>query len=745
MKKTKLIIIFLALALIFSLAACGNNDGEKECAGHVDADNDLLCDLCGAAGCYNHADYNGDRRCEFCGVAMPCGDNHTDDNTDGKCDRCGENMPCETHVDSALDGSCDICEAQIETITVAEALELCGESGNITSDRYYIRATVKTVSSYQYGSMVLEDETGSISVYGTYSHDGVLTFAQLESAPQRGDEVLLHCILQNYNGSKEVKNARLVGFVHKEADVSEYTAMTVADARDAEDGSLVIVEGVVAKITFANGMKPAGVILVDGTQSIYVYGADVAGAVEVGNKVKVAGVKDHWILDTETNNAQKFGYEGCNQLSDAFMIENYGGSHEFDKSWISETTVKAIMDTPASEDITSTIFKVTALVKKVDGTGFTNYYIDDLDETTGSYVYTQCNGSDFAWLDEFDGKICTVYLTAINAKCSTSGYLWRFIPVAVIDEGFVFDVSNAPEFAVDYYGVTALQQGYMPGAKVELPVSVSSELLGFEGATLTYTSSDNTVITVSVVDGVTVMQAVAEGNATVTVKGTHSGNEYETAVEITVTTAESYDSLNVSEAIAAEIDTEVTVQGVVGPSLVNKTGFYLIDESGLIAVTGANTIFDGLSIGDKVVVKGTRTVTKSGEGQIVIENAEILANYYGEYKYPTATFIADKTIEEIRAITDTAEATVNVFIVTSTVKKVVNTNSINYYVGEIMLYSGDGGQYAWLDSFFEEGATETTLTLELALCDWNAKGLKGCVLAVYNEDGTKTYNTLNFN
>ena len=35
--------------------------------------------------------------------------------------------------------------------------------------------------------------------------------------------------------------------------------------------------------------------------------------------------------------------------------------------------------------------------------------------------------------------------------------------------------------------------------------------------------------------------------------------------------------------------------------------------------------------------------------------------------------------------------------------------------------------------------------LEIALCNWNNKTYyTGCVLAVINEDGTKTVNTLNF-
>ena len=147
-------------------------------------------------------------------------------------------------------------EPQYETITIAQALELCGAEGNITEERYYIRAKVESISNPTYGSMVISDETGSISVYGTYSEDGEIPYGQMTDKPYKGAEVLLHCILQNYNGTKEVKNARLIEFKKNEAniDLSTYILSTVFQARGANAGDKVRVNGVVAAITYANGM-----------------------------------------------------------------------------------------------------------------------------------------------------------------------------------------------------------------------------------------------------------------------------------------------------------------------------------------------------------------------------------------------------------------------------------------------------------------------------------------------------------
>ena len=386
---------------------------------------------------------------------------------------------------------------QYETITIAEALELCGEPGNITTERYYIRATVKTVSNVAYGQMIIEDATGTIDVYGTYSSDGELTFSELDEKPVKGDEVLLHCILQNYNGTKEVKNARLIEFKKNPVniDLSTYTQATIKEAREAAVGTKVRVSGVVAAITYANGMKPIGFVLVDNTQSIYVYGGDATQQVKVGNKVELAASKTYWILGDEQANAERFGYKGCNQLEDAYLLSNDNKTdNAFDRSWIEESTVKEMLDTPVTEDTTTIIRKVTALVKKAPGNGFTNYYFNDLDDKTGTYTYTQCNGSDFSWLDKFDGKICTVYLMILNAKSSQSGCVYRFLPVAVEDNGFTFDKNGAAEFAVKYHGLTQFLPTYSGDPALEVVTSVTSRLLGFEGATLTYSSSNTAIV-----------------------------------------------------------------------------------------------------------------------------------------------------------------------------------------------------------------------------------------------------------
>ena len=634
----------------------------------------------------------------------------------------------------------------MEVITIAKALELCGEPGNITEERYYIRGVIVSIDNAAYGAMTIKDDTGTISVYGTYSADGAISYGQMTEKPYKGDEVLLHCILQNYNGTKEVKNARLIEFKVNDQpiDQSAYTAITIAGARKAAKGTKVKVEGVVARITYANGMIPAGLILVDSTSSIYVYDGDLAARVKEGNKITILAEKDYWILDTEQNNAAKFGYKGCNQLTSAVFVSNDNGNHAFDKKWIETASVKDILDTPVSTDISTKIYKVTAQIKKAPGNGFTNYYINDLDGKTGTYTYTQCNGSDFAWLDAFDGKICTVYLVALNAKSTNSDCFWRFLPVAVVDEGFNPNSVNGAEHAVKYYGIPQFQTSYTGDPALELITSVDAELLGFKGIQLSYASSDPSVISV---DG-GVMHCLKTGSAKITITGSYNGKTYSATITVSVTITQSSTSYpTVSDAIAAQVGEKVTVKGIVGPSLVNKTGFYLIDDTGVIAVETTADVLATLKIGYEVVLEADRGFNnKDGAqyGQTCLKNATVVVNNYGSHAYSTKAFKGDISVADFYNLDINTDYTTSVFTMKATVVLEETTYYTNIFLSDgttqVRLYCSNASQYNWLKAFAGQ-----EVTVEIAACNWNSKNYyTGCVLSVINADGTKTLNTLNF-
>ena len=639
-----------------------------------------------------------------------------------------------------------------DCISISEAINKANEAGDLgTTEKFYVYGVIVKVSNPTYGEMTITDGVNELYVYGSTDEAGTLYGSLTGDKPIAGDEVVLYGKLKTYKGTPEMDRSVIKEFKHveKEIDVNDYKASTVLAARESQKDEKVKLTGVVANITYANGMIPDGFILVDNTSSIYVYGTDIAQLVQVGNTVTVAGNKTYYVLDTEISNANKYGYKGCCQIEKAILVENDKKVSDFNKDWIEEVTVKDIMDTDVSNNITTKLYKVTALVKKVPGNGFTNYYINDLDGTTGSYVYTKCNGNDYSWLDEFDGKICTVYMTALNAKSTTSGCLFRFVPVLVMDNNFKFDLNETSEFVLKYYALGQFKAEYTGDPVLEVVTSVSSELLGFNNATISYESSNKEVVDFVNENDKLVMHAKKSGEAVVTIKATYNGNEYSEKVTIKVTLLEDIEALTVKEAIDASDETEVTVKGVVMSSLVNQTGFYLNDETGIIAVTCSSDVLAEIELGQMVVISGNKIHKKkepTGDyaGQIVISDAKLVANFYGSHEYSKASFDTTKALRDLCNLDITVDYTAQAYVV----KAVVVVEETTFYTrivvkspdssDSILLYSASANQYSWLKQY-----NGKEVELEIAICDWNSKGYKGCVISATFE-GVTTINNLNF-
>ena len=644
-----------------------------------------------------------------------------------------------------------------ECISIERAIELAREAGEDgTSESYYVRGTIKTVSNPTYGQMIITDGTNELSVYGTYSSDGNLRYSELEDKPVAGDEVVLYGQLKTYKDSPEMGKGYIMEFSHNtpDVDINDYQAVSVLEARNKEKGAKVKLSGVVASITYANGLIPNGLYLVDNTSSIYVYGRDIAGQVKVGNTITIAGEKDYYVLETEQANAVKFNYKGANQISKPVLLKNDNQVSSWDKSWVEETYVKSVMETPFANDITTKIFKTTALIKKVEGSGFTNYYIDDLDGKTGSYAYSQANGTDFSWLDEFDGKICTVYFAAHNAKAGAASCVYRFVPIEVIDENYQFDLAYSCDYALRFFGKDQFETEYSNDPALKLISSVSSELLGIDNVELSFTSSNTDALEFVVEEGVVTMhtkEVSVKTDVEVTIKATYESSSVVHKITISVLPEQKIEGMSIQEAISATDGTEITVKGIVLSSLVNQSGFYIIDETGVIAVRTKDEGTDKtVKPGDLVSVKGTKKHIKPTEkcvGQIAIDSAEVLVNAYGENQIPTSVYKLGETITSLHELDPLEDHTTEVFKVKAkisfidkgnyTTAVLVDPNDESVSLG---LYTSSSSQYNFLKDY--EGQV---LTYNVAVCNWNGKNYyRGCIVSVETSEGTTIYNQLNF-
>lgn len=648
----------------------------------------------------------------------------------------------------------NIPDPGVKYLTVTEAYNMALQAGsNGTSEKQYVYGTVKSISSTVYGEMYITDGKTDLYVYGVYSSDGATRYSDMTEKPYTGDVVYLYGILKTYNEKAELGASWLQKFESNqgEQDLSDYSETTIVNARKAEAGSKIIVEGVVAKITYANGMNPNGIFLVDETGSIYVYGLEVAGRVKEGQKVKVAGTKTLYILETEQDVAAIHGYQGSIQLQDSVFISASEETYDFDRSWIEESTVKNIIETPMTNNITTNIFKVKAIVKEVPGIGFTNYYIDDLDGETGSYCYSLCNGSDYAYLKEFDGKICEVYLSPLNCKATKSGTVYRFVPVAVKEiKDFSMSDEEIAKFALDYYAAKQFLAEYNSDPNLILKTTFANEYIPFDNVLVSYSSNDELVEFVTE-DGV--QMHIKEGNAVVKIKmeATYKEAKAEKEVKIFVNFKNIPDSISIADAIAADDGTEVVLRGIVMSGTVNQTGFYLNDGTGVIAVLTTAEIIKTISLGNEIVIKGTKThkTTKPDQmvGQIHIADATVEVNLLGNHEYSTAPFITGLTFDEIKALIQdvNTDRTTNVYVAKCYIHKIESTHSTNYYLAstsegnDIYLYAGSGSQYSKYSAF--EGK-EVTVTF--AFVNWNSKTpYRACIISATDGE-TTILNNYNF-
>lgn len=659
-------------------------------------------------------------------------------------------------------------EDERKIYTIAELIAMMPSDGSVTTERYYVRATIKSIDDAGFGAMTIEDPTGTLSVYGTYSSDGVKRYSELDEKPVKGDTVLLYGTIQNYkNKTPEIKSGWIIEFTKGTPSWSEddYTEMTIGAAREASVDSLVKVTGVVSRITFASGMKPNGFIIVGDNSSIYVYDNQIATAVAIGNKITLLAKKTMFIASKEASSAKKFGYKGACQLIDGHLLSNDEATNDLDLSFAQEKTVKEVIETSPSDNITSLIYHSNALIKRVqkEGQNFVNYYIDDLDGKTGSYVYTACDGKDFAWMDQYDGKICSVYYTALNAKSTSTGVLFRFLPIKIEDNNnYQFDKAEAPKFAVEYYGLEQFDTVYSADPEKEMLTSVTSDLLNFGTVTLSYSSNNNDLAYFKTgEDGKVIfhINSGTEGTATITVTG-HLDDQKDFSKTMDIKIVKPVDvssAVNVKAAIDASKGTELLVKGVIGPSLVNKNGFYLIDETGSLAVVMKSTDeFKGLQIGQTVYIKGKRDLFASVRNggtpsyfESCMTGCQIVKNEFGNVDYSTASFIKGKTLADLIAlpVADNSH-TAEVYVITAGLKFVSTKNYSNAYLkdgdSEMRLYcTNAAGQYQWIKSYVDD---TKTYTMEVAVCNWNNKNYyTACLLSITDSNGNKVMNTLNFN
>ena len=130
------------------------------------------------------------------------GDGDTDGDTDGDGET-GDGGNTEEKDDPYADFG-----KEYPCISVAEALEIAEGCSSVSSEKYYIIATITDIANLSKGEMTVSDETGAILLYGTKDADGS---SLTGSGIQVGDVVLVYGPLLNYKGyTPEFKDAKIL-------------------------------------------------------------------------------------------------------------------------------------------------------------------------------------------------------------------------------------------------------------------------------------------------------------------------------------------------------------------------------------------------------------------------------------------------------------------------------------------------------------------------------------------------------
>ena len=99
-------------------------------------------------------------------------------------------------------------------ITVSEGLDICDQTGETESSRYYVIATIVSIDDEDayYGKMTVKDSTGQILVYGARDASGRVMYGDLDDKPVVGDVVLFYASFKNYKGTREIFSGYIIDY-----------------------------------------------------------------------------------------------------------------------------------------------------------------------------------------------------------------------------------------------------------------------------------------------------------------------------------------------------------------------------------------------------------------------------------------------------------------------------------------------------------------------------------------------------
>jgi len=251
--------------------------------------------------------------------------------------------------------------------------------------------------------------------------DGTYTIA-IKASPAASFALDVSCVYQEQNATGS--------FLITTAPTPSYDTITLADARNQADGSVVTVEAMVARVTYKGSLTPQGLFLSDSTGSLFAYNGDSElSKVANGNKVVIKGTLTHYIKNAA--NATAESYSGDLQIANFSVLHIDANTYNVPEGAITVATIAEIVASKPSTNISSNLYRVKAKVYKNTGT-YPSYSLEDYDDNTIALpLYSQNSGADFAWLDDDIGKNVTILVGIQNLNLKSANSNWRGVPLVI--------------------------------------------------------------------------------------------------------------------------------------------------------------------------------------------------------------------------------------------------------------------------------------------------------------------------
>lgn len=352
--------------------------------------------------------------------------------------------------------------------------------------------------------------------------------------------------------------------VELEVVVGELVVTNIADVRAIPEGNTVKIQGVVTKVIGSEAY------IQDATGALVLYGTD--DNIVVGNELTVVGELDIYNGLFEVKNYDEITVVSTGNTVDPLVLNDLSELTIENQARLVSISGLYVIETPT-----------------IDTENHYSIYVADVNGNE-SIVRISKYGANKAALDTYLTGLVQGDLLDLTGVTVGWYYSGQFMPFDVSEITITTIANQTVEQKLD-------AAASMLGISTEIVGDITLPDTGFNGTTIVWASSDETVIGL---DG-TVATVSSDTDVTLTATISLDGTDLVIVIVVTVVAPEPQD---VSDVLALNDDEEVVVQGVV--TGIYRDGYFIYDGTGYIRIDSGYKSYPGdtIAIGDERIISG---------------------------------------------------------------------------------------------------------------------------------------------